>query len=119
MLNRVHRAFLRESVGTMVPREPRWHRVARALFAVMFILVWLEAVGCFVYFMILAREGSPVATCELGAGIVNHGHVFYVAASEKKFYELLLTMMKIGIPSIMLTGFLLHYLVGVKIFANQ
>jgi hypothetical protein len=101
------------------PGEPRWHRLVRGLCFVMFIVVWLEAAGCFVYFMILAREGSPVAMGDLAAGIVNHGHVFYVAASQKKFYELLLTVMLIGIPSTMLTGFLLHHLVGVKIFRNR
>ena len=90
-----------------------------ALYQVMFILVWLEGVGCFVYFQVLARAGSPVATHELAASVVNHGHVFYVAASQKRLYELLLRMMKIGIPGIMLTGLFLHHLVGVKIFTNR
>jgi hypothetical protein len=76
-------------------------------------------VGCFIYFQILAREGSPVATRELAASVVNHGHVFYVAVQQKQLYELLLTMMKIGIPGKMLTRLFLHYLVDVKIFANQ
>jgi hypothetical protein len=34
-------------------------------------------------------------------------------------YELLLTMMKVGIPGTMITRLFLHYLVGVKIFAKS
>ncbi|MDR3748219.1 MAG: hypothetical protein P4M04_08735 [Acidobacteriota bacterium] len=75
--------------------------------------------GCFAYFVILARGASPVATPELGAGIVNHSHVFYVAIRQKHVYDLSLQTMRIGIPGIMLTGFILHYLVGVKIFHNR
>ena len=103
----------------MIPGEPRWHRTTRALFIVAFFLVWLEAVSCFAYFGVLARGASPIPTPEFSAGIVNHGHVFYVAARQKHLYQLLLTSMGIGIPTIMATAFLLHYVVGVKIFRNR
>jgi len=52
-----------------VIREPRWHRTARAAFTVLFFLVWLEAVSCFVFFMILSKNGSPVPTPELSASV--------------------------------------------------
>ena len=114
----MHWTLLRGRVGILVPSEPRWHRIVRALYLVMFVLVWFEAVGCFVYFMILSRAGSPVATNELAAGIVNHGHVFYVATRQKRFYEMLLTTMQFGIPGIMATGLFLHHVVRVRIFDN-
>lgn len=104
---------------TTVPSEPRWHRSARAAFTVLFFLVWLEAVSCFVFFMILSKNGSPIPTRELSESVFNHGHAFYVAASQKVLYDLLLTTMKFAIPGTMLAGFLLHYVVGVKIFSNR
>jgi hypothetical protein len=99
--------------------EPRWHRITRAVYIAMFILIWIEAVGCFGCFQILARGASPVATPELAAPVVNHGHVFYVAVWQKRIYDILLRTMMIGIPGIMASGFILHYGIGVKIFDNR
>ena len=106
----------------MEPRiagEPRWHRKVRVLFTIAFFLVWFEGAGCFLYFMRLANAGSPVPTPELAAGIVSHGRTFYVAAGQKRIYDLLLTTMAVGIPAIMLSGLLLHHVVGVKIFHRR
>jgi hypothetical protein len=102
-----------------VSDEPRWHRKVRILFILAFFVVWLEAASCFGYFQMLLRRGSPVVTSELSAAIVNHSQVFYVAGRQKQLYELLLRMMMIGIPGIMLAALILHFLVGVKIFARR
>jgi hypothetical protein len=91
----------------------------RTLFVIAFVLVWLEGVGCFVCFSILTRVASPVATPEFSATVIDHTNVFYVAAWQKQLYELMLTTMRFAIPGIMLTGFLLHYLVGVTIFTSR
>jgi hypothetical protein len=101
------------------PVEPQWHRTARVLYVVAFVLVWLEALGSFVCFLILSRGGSPVPTAHFAASVVNHGNVFYVAAWQKHLYDLMLTTMFFAIPGIMLTGFILHYVVGVKIFTGR
>jgi hypothetical protein len=99
--------------------EPQWHRTARAFYFVAFVLVWLEALGSFVCFLILTRNASPVPTPHFVASVVNHGHVFYVAAWQKHLYDLMLTTMFFAIPGIMLSGFILHYVVGVKIFPGR
>ena len=65
------------------------------------------------------REESPVATRQLSASIVNHSQVFYVPVWHKELYDLMLMVMMIGIPTIMLTGLVLHYLVGVRIFTAR
>jgi len=83
------------------------------------VLVWLEGIGCFVCFRILAGTGSPVATTELAASVVDHDNVFYVAAWQEQLYDLMLTTMRFAIPGIMLTGFSLHYIVGVKILTDR
>jgi hypothetical protein len=51
--------------------------------------------------------------------VIDHNNVFYVAAWQKQLYELMLTTMRFAIPGIMLTGFLLHHLVGVTIFTSR
>ena len=85
---------------------------------IAFLLVWLEAASCFGYFQMLLRKGSPVATPEIAAAIVNHSRIFYVTVGQKQLYDLLLRAM-IGIPGIMLTGVILHFVVGVKIFQRR
>jgi hypothetical protein len=101
------------------PSEPQWHRTVRTLFIVAFVLVWLESMACFICFSILTRGASPVATPEFSASVVDHNNVCYIAAWQKQLYELMLTTMKFAIPGIMLTGFLLHCLIGVKIFTGR
>jgi hypothetical protein len=108
-----------DSIGSLINRAPRWHRIARAVWMGMFILIFFEAVVCFVYFLILARGASPVPTSELTPSIVDHSHGFFVGLWQKRIYELLVATMLIGIGGIMLSGLLLHHLVGVKIFANR
>ena len=102
-----------------VSDEPLWHRRVRITFMIAFLLVWLEAVACFGYFRMLLRKGSPVATPEIAAAIVNHSRIFYVTVGQKQLYDLLLRAMMIGIPGIMLTGVILHFVVGVKIFQRR
>lgn len=89
------------------------------MFTAAFVIVWLEAVSCFGFFMILSRDASPVATSAAPAAIINHGHALYVAVWRKRLYDALLTAMMIGIPSIMAAGWILHYGVGVKIFDGR
>jgi hypothetical protein len=38
---------------------------------------------------------------------------------HKELYDVMLMVMMIGIPTIMLTGLVLHYLVGVRIFTAR
>jgi hypothetical protein len=78
------------------PTEPRWHGRARTLFKVAFVLVWVEAVACFLCFRSLIKGSSPVATPELTARLVDHSHVYFVATSQKHFFDLLLTVMNNG-----------------------
>jgi len=75
--------------------------------------------ACFVCFVVLARGGSPVATPELTATVVDHGHVFYVSVWQKQLYDVLLTLMMIGIRRIMITGLVLHHVVGVRMFTDR
>jgi len=96
--------------------EPQWHHTVRTLYVGAFVLVWLEALGSFLFFLILTRSASPVPTPHLVASVVNHGNVFYVASWQKHLYDLMLTTMFFAIPGIMLTGFILPYVVGFKIF---
>ena len=96
-----------QSLNLFGALEPQWHRTVRTLYVGAFVLVWLEALGSFLFFLILTRSASPVPTPHLVASVANHGNVFYVASLQKHLYDLMLTTMFFAIPGIMLTGFIL------------
>jgi hypothetical protein len=99
--------------------EPRWKRVARAIYTVLFFLVWAESITCFLYFMRVFRRGSPWPTAARPDGLSNHGQVMYISHSQKVTTDLLLTAMLVGIPSMMVLGLVLHHVVGVRLFRNM
>lgn len=48
----------------------------------------------------------------------DHGKVAYVTRAQKARLDSVETMMFTGIPTILVSGFALHFLVGVKLFPN-
>lgn len=100
------------------PTEPKWHRVARATFGLLFILVWLEFVAFFYYSGVAFRHGSPIPTPTQTEPVTNRGKTVYITHDQKILYDKLELFSTIGIPSIILVGLPLHFLVGVKLFPN-
>jgi hypothetical protein len=105
-------------IGYGEPNVPQWKRVARVAYIIVFFLVWLDGVAAFLYFGRVFRGGSPVPTSTQIEPLRNHSQVVYIAHSQSVLVHLLLTVMGIGIPSVMVAAFILHYLLGVKLFAN-
>jgi hypothetical protein len=100
------------------PSEPRWHRVARGIFGCLFLLVWLEGVAFFYYHGKVFSGGSPTPTATQTDPISDHGNAVYVTHNQKVQLDRMETMMFTSIPAILVSGFLLHFLVGVKLFPN-
>lgn len=100
------------------PSEPRWHRVARGIFSCLFMLVWLEGVASFYYHGKVFSGGSPTPTATQTDPISDHGNTVYVTHAQKLQLDRMEVMMFTGIPAILLSGFVLHFLVGVKLFPN-
>lgn len=98
--------------------DPVWKRVARGAFSILFLLVWLDGVASFYVFGTTFQTGSPVATATQTETLVNHGQVVYVEASQKRLVERLQAGMTIGIPTAMVIGFVLHFIIGVQLFPN-
>lgn len=100
------------------PLEPRWHRVARGIFSCLFLLVWLEGVAFFYYHGKIFSSGSPTPTATQTDPISDHGNTVYITHAQKTQLDRMEIMMFTGIPAILVGGFVLHFLVGVKLFPN-
>lgn len=100
------------------PLEPRWHRVARGIYTCLFLMLWLAGVSFFYYSGKTFRSGSPSPTSTQTEPMSDHGNVVYVTRAQKARLDRLETMMFTGIPTILVSGFALHFLVGVKLFPN-
>jgi hypothetical protein len=98
--------------------DPSWKRKIRGAYSVLFLLVWLDGVASFYYFGQAFRNGSTISTPPQTAPITDHGQTVFVAAGQKALVDSLQTIMFIGIPSILVVGLLLHFVIGVKLFPN-
>lgn len=100
------------------PFEPVWKRLLRTLYLIYFIAVWIIGVGFFWQFNIAFRDGSPEPTASQTETLVNHGKTIYITPEEKRFISLLRRGSYIGIPSAIILGVVLDFVVGAKIFSN-
>jgi hypothetical protein len=100
------------------PEDPVWKRSARAGYYVIFLVVWLAGTASFYEFGTAFRDGSPHPTPTKTEPLNNHGETRYIPHSEKALVDFLESAMAIGIPSVLLLGCLLHFVAGVKLFAN-
>jgi hypothetical protein len=96
--------------------EPFWHRSVRALHRVVFFAVWLTFMAFFYFDTSAIRDGSPRPTPTATSPITDHGIVMYVTADRAALIGLLQIISMIGIPTVILSGFALQFLVGVKLF---
>ena len=98
--------------------EPPWKKVTRGIYSVVFLLVWIASVGSFFSFGTAFRHGSPVPTATQTEPLVDHGKTVYVTRNEKQRIGYIQLASWIGIPSIIVSAVVLHFLVGVKLFHN-
>jgi hypothetical protein len=100
------------------PNDPTWKRVVRGIYVVAFVLIWLEGMAFFYVHERYVREGSPRPTPTQTESVNEHGTLVYLTHDEMQINNILSTVMMIGIPAIMLSGFLLHFIAGVRMFSN-
>ncbi len=100
------------------PTDPRWHRVVRGTYGLLFLLVWLGFVAFFYYSGAAFRDGSPVPTPTQTEAVTEHGKTVYITRDQKTFSDRLELFAFVGIPSVIVGGLLLHFLVGVKLYPN-
>jgi hypothetical protein len=98
--------------------EAAWKKVTRGIYTVVFLLVWIASVGSFFFFGTAFRHGSAVPTATQPEPLVDHVKTVYVTRDEKQRIDYLQLISWIGIPSILVSAALLHFVVGVKLFPN-
>lgn len=98
--------------------EPGWMRVTKVTYTVVFMLVWVCGVASFYFFGTAFKNGSPEPTATQTEPLEDHGKTVYVTPSEKGRMHVLQLVLWVGIPLVLVTGAVLHFLVGVKLFPN-
>jgi hypothetical protein len=105
-------------VAPLASSEAPWRRAARTVFTVAFLLVWADGVAFFYFFGTAFRGGSPTRTAEKSERMEDHRTIVYVTVSEKRFVDALQTVMMSGIPGVLASAAVLHFVLGVKLFPN-
>jgi hypothetical protein len=98
--------------------EPSWMRVTKLTYTVTFMVVWVCGVGSFYCFGTAFKNGSPEPTATQTEPLEDHGKTVYVTPSEKERVHVLQLVSWVGVPLVLITGAVLHFLVGVKLFPN-
>lgn len=100
------------------PRDANRSRVAKGIYQVTFMLVWVCGVASFYFFGTAFRSGSPEPTATQSEPLEDHGKIVYVTPPEKQRVHALQLVTWVGIPVVLLGGAALHFLVGVRLFPN-
>jgi hypothetical protein len=66
----------------------------------------------FYKFGVSFRDGSPEPTGEKTERLADHGKVRYVTEGEKKLIDRLESLVLVGVPGVILLGFLMYFVVG-------
>jgi hypothetical protein len=98
--------------------EPSWHRLVRAIYSILFFATWLSFVIFFYSDGVAIRDGSSSPTPTRTDSITEHGRAVYITPAQKLLHDRLQTVPFIGIPLLLASGAILHFLVGVKLFPN-
>lgn len=102
----------------VVPTDPLWKRATRALYGIVFFLVWLACLASFYYSGVAVRDGSSRPTPTQTDPLNNPGQIVYIQHSQKVLIDFLEKVMSVGIPSVMVSGLILHFFLGVRLFPN-
>jgi Na+/melibiose symporter-like transporter len=101
------------------PIDPLWKRVARGAYFALFILIWLEGMAFFYFHERFVDQGAREPSMTRTHSVNEHGTLVYLTDDQAELNGLLETLMMIGIPAIILSGFALHFVVGVPLFNNM
>ncbi|HYT08549.1 MAG TPA: hypothetical protein VEL77_12940 [Rugosimonospora sp.] len=100
------------------PHRIGWKQVVRGAFIVYFFAVWVTFVSSFYFYGKAFRGGSPTPTASQTEPMREHGKTVYVSPAEKRLVDLWENGMMVGIPSVFVLGFVIHFLLGVKLVDN-
>jgi len=98
------------------PAEPDWVRIVRVVYSVAFVAVWLEFMAFFYFDTSGLRSGSATMTATKTWALSDHGAIVYVSAAQGATIQWLGTIAFVCMPIAILSGFFLHYVLGVRLF---
>lgn len=97
--------------------EAAWKKVARGIYFVAFVLVWIAGVASFYLTGVSLKNGSPVPTPTQTEPLADHGKTVYITPAEKQRIDRLQMVSWMAIP-VVLSGLPLHFIAGVKLFGD-
>jgi hypothetical protein len=98
--------------------EPNWKKMTRGVYTITFLLLWMVGVASFLFFGTAFRSGSPMPTATQTEQLTDHGRAVYITRAEKQRIHYLQLASGVGIPLILVSAAVLHFVVGVKLFPN-
>jgi hypothetical protein len=107
------------SVAVMPPSDPLWKRSVRGAYSIFFVLIWLEAMLFFYVHQKYVHDGSRTPTATQTESFNEHGVRIYVTRDQMKTDNSLSTIMAVGIPGAILSGLILQFVFGVRLFSNM
>jgi hypothetical protein len=100
------------------PSGPAWKRVTKTTYTVVFMLLWICGVASFYFFGAAFKGGSPEPTATQTEPLEDHGKTVYVTPTEKQRVHALQLVSWVGVPVVLISGAILHFVMGVKLFPN-
>jgi hypothetical protein len=95
--------------------EVPWKKIVRWAFSIFSFAVMLDFCVFFYYFGVCFKNGSPTPTISRTEPLSDHGVTRFVKRDEKEIIDWLQMTSMGGIPTVMVTGALLHFIVGIKL----
>lgn len=99
--------------------ELPWKKRIRIGWMAMFMLVWAVGVLSFYSLGVALKEGTQVPTSTHTEPLDNHGKTVFITPAEKSRIDQLQRLTWVGFPSLIVSGLVLHFIVGVKIFDTR
>jgi hypothetical protein len=97
--------------------EADWQKVARGIYLVAFLLVWIAGVASFYFDGASFKSGSAVPTATQTEPLTDHGKTVYITPAEKQRIDRLKMVSWMTMP-VVLIGLVIHFIVGVKLFGD-
>jgi len=101
------------------PSEPFWKRTVQGVFSICFLAVGVSGVGAFWVHTHAHRNGTIEPAGDHIVPVILSGETRYITQEEDDLETLLRTIMMIGIPAVMVSAAVIHFIVGVKLFPHM
>jgi hypothetical protein len=114
-----HGASLDTGTVPVVTEDPFWKRSVRTVYGAVFHLVWFDSAAFLYFFGIAMRNGSPKPTPMQTDLLIISAKDLYVQHGQKILIYSLLAVYLVGMASVMLSGLIIHFFLGVRLYPKM